>query len=153
MPMEDFFSSLTSPVWWVSVVVVGILISVIGAYLKEWIDTMFSNLFSFWKSSVRVRRIKHQELVEKMQQCDRTLILLGFEESRFRLRSMVLSLVGMLCVVLVFQGQADASYAKYLPYLNVYGGLIMVGSFLQLRKAIKIKSIMYRNKFNPREYI
>ncbi|CEO39091.1 hypothetical protein [Photobacterium kishitanii] len=151
--MDEFFKSLTSPVWWISVVVVGILVSVIAAYIKESIDKILSSIFKAWKLNVEQRKNKHIELVKKVQECDRTLFLLGFEESRFRQRSTLLAILSFMCLILVFQGQADTKYLKYLPYLNIYGGLAMLFAYSQLKKAIKIKGIMYTVKFNPRDYI
>jgi hypothetical protein len=151
--MEEFFKSLTSPVWWLSVVIVGVIISVVGAYLKVWIDKFFSLLSSAWKLRVEQEKLKANELLQQVQNSDRTLIMLGFEENRFRQRSMLLSILSMLCLILVFQGQADVAYINYLPYLNVYGGSGMLFAYFQLKKVVKIKSIMYTVKFNPRDFI
>ncbi|WP_058119622.1 hypothetical protein [Photobacterium kishitanii] len=151
--MEEFFKSLTSPVWWFSVVIVGIFISVIAAYLKEGIDKCLSLLSSAWKLNVERNKEKHLELLRLVDSSDRILILLGLEENRFRLRSMLLYILGIFCLMLIFQWQADPNYVKYLPYLNVYGGGTMLASYLYLKKAIKIKSILYTVKINPRDYI
>jgi len=151
--MEEFFKSLTSPVWWLSVVIVGVIISVVGAYLKVWIDNFFSLLSSAWKLRVEQENLKANELLQQVQNNDRTLIMLGFEENRFRQRSMLLSISSMLCLILVFQGQADVAYINYLPYLNVYGGSAMLFAYFQLKKAVKIESIMYTVKCNPRDFI
>ena len=151
--MEDFFYSLTSPFWWLSVVVVGVLVSVIGAYLKGLIDCLLSFFFNAWKVRVQNKLLKKAKLIEHLNSDDRTLILLGFEENRFRNRSTLFLIIGVTVFLFVLQLQGSQQHKIILPILNIYGGLVMLMGLWYLQKAIYIKNIMYRVDFNPRDYI
>ncbi len=55
LTMNEFFRDIASPYWWVSVVLVGLLIHLIAAYLKPFLDKVGSGL------SASVRRRVEQD--------------------------------------------------------------------------------------------
>jgi len=54
--MDEFAKILASPYWWLSVVVVGILINLVSAYIKEPIDWLFSHISVAWRTRTEKRR-------------------------------------------------------------------------------------------------
>ena len=46
--MNEFWRNLESSSWWIGVVVVGILINILAAYLKPWIDSLMSRVSTRW---------------------------------------------------------------------------------------------------------
>lgn len=73
--METLIDMASDPVWWVSVVAVGMFVSIFAAYAKTWIDR-FLSLFSdawkkrafrkneiFWREVDRLRASPHEQLM------------------------------------------------------------------------------------------
>ncbi len=73
--MEELVGMAVNPIWWVSVVLVGVLISIFAAYMKTWIDRFlgfFSNAWKqrsarknkeFFKELERLQADPHQQLI------------------------------------------------------------------------------------------
>lgn len=57
---------LSSPHWWFSVVVIGILVNLISAYLKEPIDTFKSGLSRRWSEKIERDKEKRLKLILKL---------------------------------------------------------------------------------------
>jgi hypothetical protein len=70
--MTEFLQSTLTVNWWLSVVVVGLLINLLSAYLKAPLDAVGSRFFSFWR-----RRL---EEAEKRWRLDAELLLSNPEE-------------------------------------------------------------------------
>ena len=47
--MEKFVTDMSSPYWWVSVVIVGLLINIISGYLKSFIDSLATKSYERYK--------------------------------------------------------------------------------------------------------
>ncbi|MDL5602005.1 hypothetical protein QS468_55485 [Bacillus subtilis] len=54
------------PSWWVSVVVVGIVINFFSAYAKGWIDSGLGNISEKWKSSSERRRQIQRSVIQEL---------------------------------------------------------------------------------------
>lgn len=70
--MTEFLQSASTVNWWLSVVVVGLLINLLSAYLKVPLDAIGSRFFAFWR-----RRL---EEVERRWKLDVELLLSNPEE-------------------------------------------------------------------------
>lgn len=57
--MDELWGNLTSPYWWLSVVLVSVLINLASAYLKSAIDRLFSRIFSAWRARSDQRQAAH----------------------------------------------------------------------------------------------
>ncbi|MEJ5862045.1 hypothetical protein [Pseudomonas farsensis] len=57
---------LGDPVWWVSVVVAGILINFFCAYSKAWLDRGLSHISGKWRRSSENRKSKNQNRLERL---------------------------------------------------------------------------------------
>ena len=57
--MEEFSKSLASPYWWLSTVIVGILINLASAYIKRPIDRLFSRISVAWRNRSEQRRAEY----------------------------------------------------------------------------------------------
>lgn len=94
--MEEFIKSLSSPSWWIGVVIVGIVINIASAYLKNPIDKVLIHTSSSW----RIRRTesleKRKALIELLKTDSELLILYAMSENRFRIRCIGFILIGFL---------------------------------------------------------
>lgn len=61
--MDEFWKALASPVWWIGVVVVGIIINLVSAYTKPALDAVLRAASSTWRArSVRAAAAYEAEM-------------------------------------------------------------------------------------------
>lgn len=85
--MEEFINSLSSPSWWMGVVIVGVIINVASAYLKKPIDLLLSKVSSSWRARQTAAVEKRNALVESLRNDSNLLLLYSMSENRYRIRS------------------------------------------------------------------
>ncbi len=66
--MDDHYKFLTSTEWWISVVIAGIAINVLSAYLKASLDGRLSSLSSWWRLRSEREKEKERAYVERLKQ-------------------------------------------------------------------------------------
>ncbi|MCJ7635824.1 hypothetical protein MUP77_25965 [Candidatus Bathyarchaeota archaeon] len=101
--MKEFVESLSSPAWWIGVVVVGILINIASAYLKPRIDTTLAGI-SVWSSQRTQKRKEHREkLIELLAKNPQKQLIFAHRAMRhlersngFMLQSIILVVLGSL---------------------------------------------------------
>lgn len=71
--MDEIIQALSSPVWWFSVVIAGILINIISSYMKNSIDNSLSKVSGWWK--VRNENVKkiHENNIEFISQSEHNI--------------------------------------------------------------------------------
>lgn len=87
--MNDFFKGIGSLYWWLSVVVVGILINLASAYLKPKIDSYLLSFSSRWQSYSKKRVAEENDLIEKLANDRNEEILYALAELRHTLGSAI----------------------------------------------------------------
>ncbi|SGY87688.1 hypothetical protein [Moritella viscosa] len=85
--MEPFLVSLTTPSWWVGVVIVGIIINVISSYLKNPIDKILSAISGSRRERNKRKLNERNELISTLRDDADLLILFAMSENRYRIRS------------------------------------------------------------------
>jgi hypothetical protein len=100
--MKDFFSSLSSPSWWVGVVIVGILINLISAYLKPRLDRWLSGSSKWWATRTEEQRRSRQARIQKLRESQHEQTMAGLAALRSALQAVLLSVMtGLLVVCLI----------------------------------------------------
>src|SRR5438270_4750812 len=91
---------IASPAWWMSVVIAGLLVNLLAAYLKSPVDRLLSHSSSRWRASSEKRREKRNQLIERLRQdADFKATMLAWE---FRLRMNTVLSVAIISVMLHF---------------------------------------------------
>lgn len=98
--MEEMFTELAKPYWWISVVVVGIVINIVSSYFKNYVDNCFSRAFSWWRNRSVEKKAEWLRTVDWIKQSEKHLLIQSFQESRERLRAIHFLLLG--CLIAVF---------------------------------------------------
>lgn len=95
--MEEFSKVLSSPYWWLSAVVVGILINLVSAYIKGPIDQLLSHISVAWRTRSEKRRADYtlelNKLVVNME--------LQRQYEHLELRSTLDALFGLMFALLI----------------------------------------------------
>ena len=93
--MTGFFDNLSSPTWWVGVVIVGILINLVSAYLKPRLDIFFSSGSSWWARRSQEKQLQRKARIERMKADPHEQLITAFTELRIRVRGLGFILLGL----------------------------------------------------------
>lgn len=160
--MNEFLSNVNSLYWWISVVVVGILLNVISSYSRDWIDRALSRISGWWANRSDVRRQKEETAVQYYAENDLEFISFQLENLRDRLVFFVciLSAAGLAALVLMFQGVLSRNELTFLlSFFNYFtfaiGLLICLTMFATTARIIQGQQIIYKvnlSKTNEKKY-
>lgn len=64
--MDEFIRNLSSPAWWVGVVIVGVFINLVSAYAKPVLDRITSHFGDKWKKRSSERQKAYDEEISKL---------------------------------------------------------------------------------------
>jgi uncharacterized membrane protein (DUF106 family) len=99
--MRDFLTNLSSVYWWISVVVVGVLINLFSAFLKGRLDNYLSKMSSWWRNRSEARKAKRQKELFRLQNDPEEQTMLALDEVRDRIRSLDIAVFSMTILVVV----------------------------------------------------
>jgi hypothetical protein len=97
--MNEILELLTAPTWWISVVVVGIAINLISAYLKPTLDSRLSGISSWWRLRSERQRAERLALVEKLRNSQHEQLLASMDDLRDRSRAVYMLLIGIFAML------------------------------------------------------
>lgn len=99
--MDEILSELSKPVWWISVVVAGIAINLLSAYLKNPIDGSLARISIWWRLRSSARQKAWKEWIEILRSNEEARTNAWMLEMRFQLLSIYLLLLAIFMVLLV----------------------------------------------------
>ena len=137
--MNEIFETLTTPQWWISVVIVGIAINIFSAYLKPLLDNRFSTMFSWWKVRTEKQRKERSELINKVRNSQQEQILISIDDIRNRSRANFALLLGIF--ILVLNGYSFFPQVYSIIFFGLSAFLFFF-SYLMFIKAASLKSIL-----------
>ncbi|QVN19289.1 hypothetical protein [Burkholderia pyrrocinia] len=130
--MDDFLQNLHSPYWWLSVVTVGILLSIVAAYATRGLDRLFLYFGKKWADRSEKSKDKFARTVAALQQSSEARAAYFREEVRYRhtaifgavVATFLLGLLGTISIVdphqLITRGAgASLGYGMFPAF--VYG--------------------------------
>lgn len=95
-PMKDFLADLNSLYWWLSVVIVGILINLFSSYVRDKLNSRLSRASLWWqKRSLTKINIRNKEIERLRKNTDEQLFLV-YSEIRDRIESLGFLIFGIL---------------------------------------------------------
>jgi hypothetical protein len=82
--MRNLYSNFVDPSWWISVVLFGVVISVIGAYVKSLIDTLLAKVSDSYRKRVE-EQSNYYDNLRKQAEADQDLqIRIAIEQIRLK---------------------------------------------------------------------
>jgi len=93
--MRNFLTNLTSFYWWISVVIVGILINVFSVYITRKFDARLSKTSSWWRERSEKQKAEYLRELAVLQSSQHEQVVAGFREIRFLLSMLFYLLVGV----------------------------------------------------------
>jgi len=99
--MNELIQTLSSPVWWFSVVIVGILINLVSAYLKSPIDSRLSKISTWWRQRTEQQKAEQEALMNRLANSEHEQVMASFADLRDRLRSQYYLLMGVFIILII----------------------------------------------------
>lgn len=130
-------TELSKPVWWVSVVIAGIIINLFSSYLKNQLDRTISDTSSWWRNRSTARKQSYDKSVQRIQMDPAARQAVTVREFRYRIQSVHLALAAVMVLVLpIFLNSLAASFPPWAnAVLLCFSGLTFFASFLAFRSA------------------
>ena len=99
--MKDLLNDLSSLRWWVSVVIVGLLINLASDYAKPWIDNVLSRFSESRRLALKERQKHFEEAVEEVIANPLEYISLRLDLLGIRLQVILLVVLGLFMFLLL----------------------------------------------------
>lgn len=130
--MQQFLADVQSPSWWAGVVIVGIVINVVSAYLKAPIDAALARHSSWWRNRSESSIRRRAELLELLRASPGKQLLAMSKINGRRILATLEIVVAGVCVTVTFSDKAG-EVGLHVPVLVVtLRVLSWVGVFLAL---------------------
>jgi hypothetical protein len=137
--MNDLVNELTKPVWWVSVVVVGILVNLASAYFKSILDRSLTTTTRWWQLRSSARRKAWENYVNLLKTSQEALNQARYLELRARLQAIFFLICATVFFLIDFF--VRASEQKFSLFLTIFplasAALFFVVAYRYLIDAIK----------------
>ena len=117
--MNDIITELSKPVWWVSVVVAGIIINLLSGYIKASMDIWLSKLFISWNERSTKQNNAWTALVDGIKSSDSTHHSAVAKETRARLQAIHFLLLAIFISNFPFMVSLESGGYTY-RLLNVF---------------------------------
>jgi len=135
--MDQIINEINSPVWWFSVVVVGILVHIVSRYIPEWVASLTGGASSWWaKRSEMAREIRNERLAWLAGHPHRQTLVLFFEV-RAMLGSIILFILSTYSATRMHSvtDSIDTTLWGILSVVSFFAGLsivVIIGDYHKL---------------------
>lgn len=100
--MDEIVTELSKPVWWISVVVAGIIINLISSYLKTGVDFLSSKLITGWSQRNAKKAKEWNDYIDTLNRSEDFRKMEQVREFRLRLSSIHLLLLAIYVMNMPF---------------------------------------------------
>jgi ABC-type polysaccharide/polyol phosphate export permease len=118
--MESITKELSNPVWWVTVVIAGIIINLVAAFLFKKMEGSIPNASSKLKYLSEKRKQERKKRIENLKSDKQAVYLASLDEIRHRIRMVQSTVLGLSIFVFTEFGTM---------HLNIPSMLISVMAF------------------------
>jgi hypothetical protein len=110
--MKEFLNNLTSAGWWIGVVIVGILINLVSAYIKSKLDSRLADASTWWQKRSLAQKEKRQKEIERLNDNPHEEVMLALAGLRDRIRCTLFILLGTLIGTLTVSSDIKIPFIK-----------------------------------------
>ena len=119
--MEEITKELSNPVWWITVVIAGIIINIVAAFIFKKMEASVSNTSSKLNRLTEQRRAERDARIELLKSDKQAVYLASLDEIRNRIRMVQGMVLGVSFFVFIEFG---------VVHLNIPNPLVAVMAFL-----------------------
>lgn len=128
-------------------VVVGIVINVISAYLKTGLDQNLSNASSWWRKKSQKRSLIRLAELDRLKNRPHEQMLLAFDEMRDRFRASMLVLFAVLLFITAVQVSKSETGVRaanvFRIMLMAFGSVSFLMGIAALRRAMNTMGLLF----------
>ncbi len=144
--MQDIQGALTSPFWWFSVVLIGIIINIGSSFLKTYLDTFLSAFSNWWRDKSNVRKEKYDQIFNKLEESEHERFMLSFMCHRDMHHSIHFAVYSALILIVCFYlKMANSTY--YDTPLNIVllglSAFMFFSSYLSFITSIRKRQLLF----------
>jgi hypothetical protein len=134
---------LSSPTWWATVVVAGLVINITSAYLLKIFDGTLSKLSVTWQARSSKRKHQRAMTIEALTTDDLFLQMVSFSEMRDRLRALQFGLMATAIAVLSLS-QPGSELPKYLRIVSLaISAILFLLSSLAFNQSLDSQGLLF----------
>ncbi|EGR0027702.1 MULTISPECIES: hypothetical protein [Vibrio harveyi group] len=134
--MEDnsFFTNLSSLDWWIGVVVVGLVINILSAYLKPALDSFLSNLSYKWVSRNKRSADQRKKWIKELQDNEHEQVLCYLEFINQKIWSIMYLMVAFVFFWMLEKLETMSVLGLTIIYVSIVFSLLL--AFLSLHSGM-----------------
>lgn len=140
--MDAFIVNLKDVSWWVSVVVVGLLISLLAAYMKSGVDTVLSRFSSVWKKRVEQKENKRLVQVSELAKDERARIKCSANINWLMLRAISYKLFALLVMTMLTAWPSGEYFGFVILFLGAMTILTLAMAMAYNNQATSLKRML-----------
>ncbi len=142
--LESLKEILVNPSWWFTVVIAGVLVNLIAAYLKTKLDTKLSSISDWWRDRSEKRKEEERLFIEKIKENKVERYKLHFHCVREPILGVYIFLMGIFFMLGTFiikqYYQSDIIQIAGL----LFGSVVFLLSFYVMTSAIRSRILLFR---------
>lgn len=147
--MDKIVEALSSPVWWLSVVVAGIVVNLVAAYGKPYIDKLLAVTSSRWRARSNAAKEKRERFIAQLRSDPNEFQYQSVRELRFRIQAIYALLIGVFILVFVVNVLPDPDDVRRILFLALSSIAFLI-SFYAFSSAVTLKSQLMEAR-SPKE--
>ncbi len=145
--MQNIIEVLSSPLWWFTVVVVGIIVNLLASYMKSKLDVFFGGISKWWLNKSNERKALSQALFLELKESDNKRFMLSFLAHRSMQHS-IHFLVMALFVILIILLLDVTTGSKGLEIIKIitfgFSSILFIISFLSFTDSTKKRILLFK---------
>ncbi len=100
--MEEFYKSISTPSWWIGVVVVGIVVNIVSVYVKSLVERVSLKIGGAWSRAATEAANQRAQWVQLLRSDQHAQLIMHAREQRLRTQAVHMLLHSVVFVVLGF---------------------------------------------------
>ena len=150
---DDFSKDIFTISWWISVVVVGISINIVSAYLKNRIDKYLSGISNIWKRRVAIQDDIRKEKLDYLIANPNEQLFVSMQELRWRGRATYFGCMSIwMMMMAVFIMINPLPYWKFFfLFMAIFSTLSIILAVMSSTSAGRVLALLNdarKSKFN-----
>ena len=146
--MEEVINLLSSPVWWFSVVLVGIAINILASYIKPKVDNLFSSSSSWWRNRSEKQKSIYKKQLEELKHNEKKQLLSAVTINHLSNLAIILILISIIPVIWLGLAWPETSnYSVQFRYLTIvtlsFSGIVFFCGYLVMRSSNNERRMLY----------
>lgn len=110
--MNDFLNNLSSLGWWLGVVIVGLLINLVAAYLEPRFGIFMTRTSTWWAKRSAPQRTARDKRINRLRSSEHEQVLVGIRLIRYLLMSVQTFLFAIMFVLVHLVGYSVVSESE-----------------------------------------